>query len=216
MDSYYIIGTESQTEHAAAALLKTLGVHQNDVMHIVPGDKGSIGIEAIREIGVFLYSQPLHGHIHAACIFHAEAMTTAAQNALLKTLEEPPPSARIVLTTTSPDGLLDTIKSRCECIRTTASIGDTMPTTHFDLLYELPPKIGAWMQLVDAEVKTRDAAVSFIDAVIRDAMNRLNEAKTDDVRTILVLHLSRMVDAKKALRANAPFKLCLDSLIMTG
>jgi DNA polymerase-3 subunit delta' len=43
----------------------------------------------------------------------ADAMNPQAQNALLKTLEEPPPETTLVLVASSPDGLLPTIRSRC-------------------------------------------------------------------------------------------------------
>ena len=43
----------------------------------------------------------------------ADAMNPQAQNALLKTLEEPPPETTLVLVAASPDGLLPTIRSRC-------------------------------------------------------------------------------------------------------
>jgi DNA polymerase-3 subunit delta' len=43
----------------------------------------------------------------------ADAMNVQAQNALLKTLEEPPADTTLVLVSSSPDALLPTIKSRC-------------------------------------------------------------------------------------------------------
>ena len=46
-------------------------------------------------------------------------MTVEAQNALLKTLEEPPKYAIIILITDNKESLLDTIKSRCEIIKFT-------------------------------------------------------------------------------------------------
>ena len=50
-------------------------------------------------------------------INQAESMTIEAQNALLKTLEEPPEYAIIILITSNKESLLDTIKSRCEIIK---------------------------------------------------------------------------------------------------
>ena len=44
-------------------------------------------------------------------------MTVEAQNALLKTLEEPPEYAIIILITSNKEALLDTIKSRCGVIK---------------------------------------------------------------------------------------------------
>ena len=49
-------------------------------------------------------------------IDEAELLTVDAQNALLKTLEEPPGQATLILVSTNPDALLETIRSRCQCI----------------------------------------------------------------------------------------------------
>ncbi len=214
MDSYYIIGDQKDTEQKVSILLHTLGIHKNDVMYIVPSDTGSIGIDAVREIRSFLYSQPLHGQLHAVCVSHADVMTIQAQNALLKILEEPPISSRIFLETTSPERMLETITSRCECINVTTPHVDTVVMDRFDILYETPKKIGTWMSTIDTEVASRDEAMTLIDAAISDATRRLQNATTDDDRFAIAIHLTRMADAKHALRSNAPFKLCLDSLLV--
>ncbi len=57
------------------------------------------------------------GHGKVFVIEEAESMTTAAQNAMLKTLEEPAGRTLIVLLTDQPDSLLPTIRSRCQSIR---------------------------------------------------------------------------------------------------
>lgn len=51
-----------------------------------------------------------------AWIQEAERMGEEAQNAFLKTLEEPPPQSHLVLTTTAPEQLLPTIRSRCQIV----------------------------------------------------------------------------------------------------
>ena len=50
-------------------------------------------------------------------IRQAELMTAAAQNALLKTLEEPAGRTLIILLSDDPDGLLPTVRSRCQVVR---------------------------------------------------------------------------------------------------
>ena len=58
-----------------------------------------------------------HNQYKIYIINQAESMTIEAQNALLKTLEEPPEYAIIILITSNKEALLDTIKSRCEIIK---------------------------------------------------------------------------------------------------
>ena len=64
----------------------------------------------------FLSLKPFIAPHRVALLANAERMTEAAQNCLLKTLEEPPPNTVLVLTTAYPDHLLATCLSRCQLI----------------------------------------------------------------------------------------------------
>jgi DNA polymerase-3 subunit delta' len=64
----------------------------------------------------FLSLKPFVALSRVALLANAERMTEAAQNCLLKTLEEPPPNTVLVLTTAYPDHLLSTCLSRCQLI----------------------------------------------------------------------------------------------------
>jgi DNA polymerase III subunit delta' len=64
----------------------------------------------------FLSLKPFVAPLRVALLANAERMTEAAQNCLLKTLEEPPPNTVLVLTTAYPDHLLPTCLSRCQLI----------------------------------------------------------------------------------------------------
>jgi len=60
--------------------------------------------------------KPSRGRRRVFLIRDAERMNEEAQNALLKTLEEPPGSASLILVTSSAARLLPTIRSRCQCV----------------------------------------------------------------------------------------------------
>ncbi len=84
----------------------------------VQPDGDSISIEAIRQLQKFLQlktfgTQPLR---RAVLIEHAQGLTTEAQNAYLKLLEEPPADTIMILTVDSPQSLLPTILSRMQTI----------------------------------------------------------------------------------------------------
>src|SRR5260370_42567157 len=64
----------------------------------------------------FLSLKPFVAPLRVALLANAERMTEAAQNCLLKTLEEPPPNTVLILTTAYPDHLLSTCLSRCQLI----------------------------------------------------------------------------------------------------
>ena len=92
------------------------GVH-SDVIVVEPGDSGSIKIEQIRDIVDRAGYRPFEGRCRVVIVDGAEALVPAAQNALLKTLEEPPSASIFILVTAQPDLLLATVRSRCPRLR---------------------------------------------------------------------------------------------------
>jgi len=92
------------------------GVHP-DVMLVVPGDSGSIKIEAVRPVIAEAGRRPFEARRRVVIIDEADALTEDAQSALLKTLEEPPPSSVFLLVSSLPDALLPTVRSRCPRMR---------------------------------------------------------------------------------------------------
>ena len=93
------------------------GTHPD--LHTIVPEKGkkTIGVDVMRdaigEVGV----KSFEGTTKALIIPQAELMTPAAQNCLLKTLEEPPQDTVFFLITDQPGTLLPTIVSRCRVLR---------------------------------------------------------------------------------------------------
>ena len=85
-----------------------------DVIEIDPADNQIRVRRTRREIIDEAYSSPIEGDRKAIIVFEAERLNEAAANKLLKTLEEPPASALLVLVTAGADQLLPTILSRCQ------------------------------------------------------------------------------------------------------
>jgi DNA polymerase-3 subunit delta' len=83
------------------------------VVGIPPGKK-EIRIEPIRELRAFVQLAPLTARRKVVLLNDAHALNVNAQNALLKTLEEPPPRSLLVLVTHAPGSLLPTVRSRCQ------------------------------------------------------------------------------------------------------
>jgi DNA polymerase-3 subunit delta' len=88
------------------------GVHP-DVLLIRPGDTGTIKIEEVRTVIDSAAFRPFEGRRRVVIIDEADRLVAPAQNALLKTLEEPPPSSVFLLVADRPDTLLPTVRSRC-------------------------------------------------------------------------------------------------------
>ena len=105
-----------------------------DIFQIVPGTK-SIGINQVKELKIWLALKPYQANYKLAVIWQAQKLTTEAQNALLKTLEEPPESSIIILAATNYQLLLPTIVSRCQLIFLG---GETsQPENDFDSIVEI-------------------------------------------------------------------------------
>ena len=87
-----------------------------DVGMVIPY-KRNILVDAIRELEREANFRPFEGGKRIFIIEDAHKMNDNAANALLKTLEEPPPTTYLILVTSRPDSLLQTIRSRCQMIR---------------------------------------------------------------------------------------------------
>jgi DNA polymerase-3 subunit delta' len=92
------------------------GVHV-EVTRLQPDDMGVIKIDAVRDVLERTGYRPFEGRRRVVIIDHAETLLDASQNALLKSLEEPPPSTIFILTTAVPAALLPTVRSRCMRLR---------------------------------------------------------------------------------------------------
>lgn len=76
----------------------------------------AMGIEDVRNIQKKILLRPFKGKTKAVVIDAYESITTEAQNALLKVLEEPPANTIIIIATSKKELLLPTIISRCKII----------------------------------------------------------------------------------------------------
>lgn len=93
---------------------QTDSLNQPDIIWVKHEKAGSIGVDDIREqvIGD-IQIKPYSSKYKIYIIDEAEKLTVQAQNALLKTIEEPPAYGIIILLTTNADIFLQTILSRC-------------------------------------------------------------------------------------------------------
>jgi DNA polymerase-3 subunit delta' len=79
-----------------------------------------IRVEAVRSAIDWSHQTPSRGRGKVLLIHPAQAMNGVTANALLKTLEEPPGSLRLILCTSDPELLLPTLRSRCQRLRVEA------------------------------------------------------------------------------------------------
>lgn len=77
-------------------------------------EEEKLGIAEARQVIVHLALKPYQGQSQGVVILQADNLTEEAQNALLKTLEEPPLESIIILGATTEDNFLPTVLSRCQ------------------------------------------------------------------------------------------------------
>jgi DNA polymerase-3 subunit delta' len=94
------------------------GVHP-DVIALTPeGDRVTVAIDQVRALNEQIAYRPFEGRRRVVIVDEAaDVLLGPSQNALLKTLEEPPSGTVFVLVTSRPDALLPTVRSRCPAIR---------------------------------------------------------------------------------------------------
>jgi DNA polymerase III subunit delta' len=81
-----------------------------------PRSEPEIRVDQVRDLIREVSGTPYEARRRVFVVDDAHSMNEAAQNALLKSLEEPPPRSHLVLVTASPLGLRQTIRSRCQVL----------------------------------------------------------------------------------------------------
>jgi len=151
--AYLISGNESSgarklVEELAALVLSvpaaTALAHPD--AHVVQPESKSrrIVIEQMRDLQRSIYQRAVHGSRKVAVIFEADRLQPQAANAFLKTLEEPPAGAHLLLVSSQPEMLLDTILSRCIAVPLRAEVAPPASESErrvIDALTKVAPRL---------------------------------------------------------------------------
>jgi DNA polymerase-3 subunit gamma/tau len=125
------------------------------------------GVDDTRELLESVQYTPTRGRFKVYIIDEVHMLSTSSFNALLKTLEEPPPHVKFVLATTDPQKIPVTILSRC---------------LRFNLRRLLPDQINAYLkklvetEAVEAEPETLTVLSRAADGSMRDGLSLLDQA----------------------------------------
>lgn len=122
--AHLIVGPDGIGKSILAKMfaIKILGKDKDfdyiDIINYRP-KKASFGVDDVRNIIEEVSKKPYEGDKKVIIIHEGDKLTVQAQNALLKTIEEPPKGVFIILLSESLELLLDTIKSRCQVYKLT-------------------------------------------------------------------------------------------------
>jgi DNA polymerase III subunit delta' len=156
---------------------------------LVVAPKRVLRVEQMRNIEREANYRPFEGQARVFLIEDAEKLNEQAANALLKILEEPPPTSHIVLLTARPDFLLPTIRSRCQMIRFAPLTAEEIET------YLVKNKLASG---AEARVRARVARGSLGRALAQD-FEEFNEQRQAMLRVLQALALND--DRMQLLRA---------------
>ncbi|MDX6486345.1 MAG: polymerase subunit delta, partial [Gaiellaceae bacterium] len=114
----YGVGAHARRFAAALAGLpeRSLESGHPDLLEVRP-EGTQIRIDQVRELWHDIQLRPFSAERRVYLIWDAETMPEVVQNALLKSIEEPPGHAVVILVCAQPHRLLATVRSRCEQVR---------------------------------------------------------------------------------------------------
>ena len=145
-------------------------------------DKQTISIDQVRDLQHQLSLKPYAAKFKTGIILEAQRMTTEAQNALLKTLEEPPAHSILILTAPSTKSLLLTTVSRCQVERLPSEIDlDLASEEHqkaaeefLEILHQSRGERLAWVENNNKSlIANRESLIDTLDvwiSVLRDLL----------------------------------------------
>ena len=175
----------------------------------------SIGIDQVRELKKKLTLKPYSAQLKIAFITEAEKLTLVAQNALLKTLEEPPGHSLIILSCLQADLLLPTIVSRCRIINLGQKVNvetNKEQINQSQKIIEVINKKGVGERLILANdyLSSRQEAIDFTQNLLL-ALRKLMRQKPSPAITGQIRQTQKTLTM---LEANINPKLCLDNLLL--
>ena len=202
--TYLFVGGSGCGKTTIARILATdLGCNGNDYREINAADFR--GIDSVREIIQSAKYKPLEGKSKVYMIDECHKLTTDAQNAMLKILEDTPDHVYFILATTDPQKLIATVKSR-------AVQYSMNPLSDMEMMRLLKVTIKKEKESVDKEVLEQmiqdsmghpRAAMNILEKVLNtEPDERLEAAKAMAEQTNEVIELCR------CLLSNAGWKKC--------
>ena len=215
--------------------------NSNPDFKIIESDGNSIKIEQIRLMNSKIIEKPITSARKVYIINDAQKMTVDAQNCLLKTLEEPPEYATLILICSNEAQMLNTIKSRCTKINF-KSLSTNEINTYFEnqidnnIIRLAEGSIGK-VQKLKEKTELYAQLESFLNKLETIRKTTIfSEAEvlyknTDDIQEILnymnlefyekgkiqekYLNCIQIVEkAKKRLKANSNYNMTIDNLLL--
>ena len=184
---------------------QTINRNQPDIIWVTHEKPNTVSVDDIREqvnndIMIKPYSSPYKIYI----IADADMMSVQAQNALLKTIEEPPEYAVIFLLTQNADILLPTIRSRCVMLKL-RNIRDTLVKRYLMEQVEIPD--------YKADICVAFAQGNMGQAIMLATSEDFNEIKDEVIRLLTHIDEMELHELFEAVKRSADYKLSISDYL---
>ncbi len=179
-----------------------------DSLVVAKDENGVIGIDAVRDLISFLWQKPVLSARRSVFIDSADALTEQAENALLKTVEEPPPHGLIIVSVLRPESLAPPLASRLQKIFVGGAAGEEISAENTTRAKEFVSGGAQIRRAIIAEILAleSDAALCELVAAL------LVECRKDPVKNFTLM--SRLSDRwAKMAQFNVNKKLQLETLL---
>ena len=173
--------------------------NQPDIITIQHEKPGSISVDDIREqLNGDIMIKPYSNRYKIYIIPEADLLTVQAQNALLKTIEEPPEYATIFLLTENADSLLPTIRSRCVMLKL-RNIKDTLIKKYLMEQLHIPD--------YQADICAAFAQGNMGRAIMLATSEHFNEIKEEAVQLLKYIDEMELNEIVSAIKEINKYKL---------
>ena len=178
--------------------------------------EGSIGIKDIRTLQKDLFLTPVQSKTKAIIIQNGDTLTNEAQNALLKTLEEPPDNTIIIISAQNKNAFLPTVLSRCKIIELgnqNKESTENFSTFNFQLS-TIP--IGDRLAYAQNISKTKEEAISWTEQSIITLRDDLLSSHSSSGKNKLVKCLRELQRAHTTLSTtNVQPRFIIENLLLS-
>lgn len=174
----------------------------------------TVGIEDIRNFQKKLFLKPIKSKTKSLILDIKETLTDAAQNALLKVLEEPPNNTIIILTIDRADRLLPTVLSRCSIIELKSSSKTSIDPQYRNILVSLSRwGVGERLKFAQDNSKTKEEAKMFLENLILAGRQVLIDKPTNPEFLKMLKSLNKTHIILSTTNANQ--RLVLENLLLS-
>jgi hypothetical protein len=215
LNTILIVGTNSQKRQdqvyqMAGQLFGEAKLDNNPDFKIIE-EETSLKIETVRKIQQLLSLHPYQYTHKIVWLKDAHKLTLPAQQALLKTLEEPPSHSVIILTVNKKDSLLTTILSRCRIIELPNEKNVLEPEQKQIFENLLTFSFGQKLQFIDQNIRSKTQGLDFCEQQIYFWQTKIINKKDRKI----VIFIKNLLQTKTMLEVNVNPSLAIGNLLLS-